>query len=259
MCTTYRVYLVHIVHKVHDAYSVYIHCCTFCKHRSIHPTTPEQSSRQYCWTDRLQNRSASCQHPRSKYLEFIKILHFTVSELLPDIRVIQSGAKCRYDFMSDIHFGSNNVQKPIWGKCVRPWVKRVFLNSLGLEPWSYIYIYVCLLHFAYRRFHHCHKACYMVLDRASQPNMGEGRGFNKRLWGTLPRARQRPEHWRCCGTCYVCLRSSNYLVKVCHPRKLIIKMCPPDWCGAGLPDKIENGWKHTPTKSKQSILQTRKT
>ena len=110
--------------------------CTFCEHRSIHQTTPEQSARQYAWTDRLRNTFRVMSATRT-CREFIKMLHFEISKLPPDIRVMQSGANCRYESTSDINFGPSRVQKG-----VRPWVKRLFLDSLAMEPWLYIYIYM---------------------------------------------------------------------------------------------------------------------
>ena len=67
---------------------------------------------------------------------FMKMLRFRVSELLPDIRDMQSGAKCRSESISDIHFGADCVKEYVFSKCSamgETW----FLRPLALEPRSY--------------------------------------------------------------------------------------------------------------------------
>ena len=54
--------------------------------------------------------------------EIIEMLRCKVSELLPNIRDMKSGAKRRSEPISDIGFGPSRVQMHVSGQ-VRPWVK----------------------------------------------------------------------------------------------------------------------------------------
>ena len=54
-----------------------------------------------------------------KYRKSIQMSHFKISELLPDIRDMQFGAKCCPEFSSDMHFGFRWIRRYVRGQVLR--------------------------------------------------------------------------------------------------------------------------------------------
>ena len=89
------------------------------------------------------------------YMTFIKVIHFKVSELLPDIQDMQSEARCDSKSISNIHFGSDCVKRHVlkqWPPIGPPaFLGALALGTLILSLCIYIYIhnhvilYFCLV------------------------------------------------------------------------------------------------------------------
>ena len=129
---------------------------TFCEHRLIHRTTPEQSSHSTKSTGRLQIalQVFSYNPTLHDFNKLTEISCFKLSKLLPDIRYMQPGAECHSEYTSDVH-SSPKYSKKLRDHAWRKWryggcdtVPRLVTYSLSLSSCIcihmniYMYIYI---------------------------------------------------------------------------------------------------------------------